>query len=66
MVDGAVLAADVVTLDAAPTLQGADITITADDMGVTLNDSVQVVATDVLATNGVVHVIDGVLLPPAE
>ena len=32
----------------------------------TLNESVQVVATDVLATNGVVHVIDGVLLPPAE
>ncbi len=32
----------------------------------TLNDSANVVATDVLATNGVIHVIDSVILPPEE
>ena len=30
-----------------------------------LNDSIQVTTTDLEATNGVIHVIDGVLLPPA-
>jgi uncharacterized surface protein with fasciclin (FAS1) repeats len=66
VVEGTVLAADVIELEAATTLQGGDISIMADDMGVTLNDSISVIATDILASNGVIHVIDGVLLPPAE
>lgn len=36
------------------------------DGGVVINGSVNVVATDVYATNGVIHVIDAVLVPAAE
>ncbi len=70
VVPGAVLAADVVALDgqAVTTVNGATITVgVADDGTVTLTDAggneVTVVATDVQASNGVIHVIDGVLLP---
>lgn len=66
VVAGEVYAEDVVGLESADTVQGSAISIMADDMGVTLNDSVSVVATDIMASNGVIHVIDGVLLPPAE
>ena len=65
VVEGEVLAETVVTLDSATTLQGSDISIAVVDGGVVLNDSVNVVATDIIATNGVIHVIDAVLLPPA-
>ncbi len=63
VVDGAVPAETVVTLESAPTLQGSDVQITVTDEGVFLNDSVKVVITDVLASNGIIHVIDGVLIP---
>ncbi len=58
-------AATVVTLDSATTLQGEDVTIAVDGDKVMLNDSVNVVATDVANCNGIIHVIDGVLLPPS-
>ena len=64
VVDGAVMAETVVTLDSATTLNGADVTITVNDDGVFLNDTVQVIITDIVTSNGVIHVIDGVLLPP--
>jgi uncharacterized surface protein with fasciclin (FAS1) repeats len=70
VVPGAVPAADVVGLDgeAVTTVNGAAITVgVADDGSVTLTDvagnDVAVVVTDVQASNGVIHVIDGVLLP---
>jgi transforming growth factor-beta-induced protein len=44
-------------------LPGTTVTITVDGESVLVNDAT-VVATDVLATNGIVHVIDAVLLPP--
>jgi uncharacterized surface protein with fasciclin (FAS1) repeats len=66
VVEGAVPAETVVTLDAAPTLQGSDVKITVNDDGVFLNDTVKVIITDIAASNGIIHVIDGVLLPPAE
>jgi transforming growth factor-beta-induced protein len=66
VVEGKFMAEDVVGLEAATTLQGADISIMADDMGVFLNDDIQVIATDIEASNGVIHVIDGVLLPPSN
>jgi uncharacterized surface protein with fasciclin (FAS1) repeats len=65
VVPGEVLAADVVGLSSAPTAQGSEISIAVVNGQVRLNDSVTVVATDVMASNGVIHVIDGVLLPPA-
>ncbi len=64
VVDGAVYAADVVNLSAAPTLQGEEIAISVDGSTVYLNDSVAVITTDIEASNGVIHVIDGVLIPP--
>ncbi len=64
VVAGTVLAADVVTLDSATTLQGAPITIEVVDGSVKLNGDTTVTATDLTACNGVIHVIDKVLLPP--
>jgi uncharacterized surface protein with fasciclin (FAS1) repeats len=61
VVAGKVLAADVVKLDKATTLQGTDVTIDASN-GVKINDAT-VVTADVEATNGVIHVIDTVLMP---
>jgi uncharacterized surface protein with fasciclin (FAS1) repeats len=70
VVPGAVPASEVVGLDgeAVTTVNGAAITIgVADDGSVTLTDAagndVAVVATDIQANNGVIHVIDSVLLP---
>jgi uncharacterized surface protein with fasciclin (FAS1) repeats len=64
VVSGKVMAADVVSLTSAPTVLGKDVTITVKDGKVFLNDTVQVIITDVEASNGVIHVIDAVLLPP--
>jgi len=64
VVSGKVMAADVVGLSAAPTVLGKDATITIKDGNVYLNDTVQVIITDIEASNGVIHVIDAVLLPP--
>jgi transforming growth factor-beta-induced protein len=64
VVSGKVMAADVVTLTSALTVLGKDVTITVKDGKVFLNDTVQVIITDVEASNGVIHVIDAVLLPP--
>lgn len=66
VVPGAVHAAEVVKLDTATTAQGSAIKISVKDGEVYLNDTVKVIMTDIEASNGVIHVIDGVLLPPAE
>ena len=63
VVSGAVTAADVVQLDSAPTVNGASVSITVGDDGVSV-DNANVIQTDVLASNGVIHVIDAVILPP--
>ena len=65
VVAGTVMAADVVKLDAATTVQGGAVTITVDGDTVRVNDA-QVVITDIQASNGVIHVIDTVLLPPQD
>ena len=62
VVSGEVLAADVAAGEVA-TVQGEEITIAVDD-GVTVNGA-NVIATDVLASNGVIHVIDAVIVPPS-
>lgn len=66
VVSGEVDAAKVVTLSKATTLNGADIAIETTGGKVVLNDTVNVVATDVKACNGIIHVIDAVLVPPAK
>jgi uncharacterized surface protein with fasciclin (FAS1) repeats len=65
VVSGSVMAADVVTLNEATTVNGAAVTIAVGDAGVVLNGTTNVVTTDITASNGVIHVIDSVLMPPA-
>jgi uncharacterized surface protein with fasciclin (FAS1) repeats len=62
VVPGKVLAADVVGLDSAATVEGSSITIAVSDAGVKV-DGANVIATDIITSNGVIHVIDAVILP---
>jgi uncharacterized surface protein with fasciclin (FAS1) repeats len=67
VVPGKVMAADVVGLDgqsAETALDGKSISIKVDGDKVILNDNVNVIITDIETSNGVIHVIDAVLLPP--
>jgi transforming growth factor-beta-induced protein len=66
VVSGGVTADQVVGLTSATSVEGAPIAITVKDGKVYLNDAAQVVATDIAATNGVIHVIDHVILPPSN
>ena len=61
VVAGKVLAADVVNLKTAKTVQGQDLKIDTTD-GVKVDDA-NVVKTDIQCSNGVIHVIDAVVLP---
>ncbi len=61
VVSGKVMAADVVKLTSAKTVEGSEVKIDASN-GVKINDST-VTTADVAADNGVIHVIDSVLLP---
>ena len=63
VVAGKVMAADVVGLNNATTVQGDDVKIAVVDGKVKLNDAAMVTATDLEASNGVIHVIDTVLIP---
>jgi len=65
VVQGQVMAADAVKLDSAKTVQGQPFTIRARGGKVMINNA-QVTQADIKASNGVIHVIDSVLLPPAR
>jgi len=62
VVPGRLMAADVVKLSKATTVQGSEAKIRVEDGKVFLNDA-QVTATDIETKNGVIHVIDSVILP---
>jgi uncharacterized surface protein with fasciclin (FAS1) repeats len=62
VVPGAVMSGDLSDGMTAATVQGADVTITLGD-SVMVNDAT-VVAADIEASNGVIHVIDSVIMPP--
>ena len=62
VVAGKVMAADVVKLSSAETVQGQAVSIEVKD-GKVYVDGAQVVTTDIKASNGVIHVIDAVILP---
>jgi uncharacterized surface protein with fasciclin (FAS1) repeats len=62
VVSGAVYAADVTAGDV-PTVEGSAIMIDVTD-GVVLNGTATVITADIKASNGVIHVIDQVILPP--
>ena len=64
VVAGKVTAADVVKLSEATTVNGAKVQIAVRDGKVVLNGTSTVATADVMASNGVIHVIDTVILPP--
>jgi len=66
VVPGTVLASQVVGLSEAGTVQGGKVAIKVVGGKVMLNGGTTVTATDIKATNGVIHVIDTVLMPPAS
>jgi uncharacterized surface protein with fasciclin (FAS1) repeats len=66
VISGKVMAETVVGLTSADSVAGPAIKIAVKDGTVYLNDSAKVVTTDVEAKNGVIHVIDAVILPPAN
>ena len=62
VVQGKVMAADVVKLTEAKTVQGKSAKVKVDG-GTVMIDGAKVVKTDIPCTNGVIHVIDAVILP---
>ncbi len=62
VVAGKVLAADVVKLTTASTVAGKSVSIAVKDGKVKIDDAT-VVTADVLCTNGVIHIVDSVVLP---
>lgn len=73
VVPGSLLAEDVLAAIEAgggaatvTTVQGSDIDVALQDGNVVLNGNATVTTTDLQAGNGVVHVIDGVILPPSD
>jgi transforming growth factor-beta-induced protein len=65
VIEGKVMAADVTDGLEATTLQGAPVTFTIADGAVKINDAT-IVATDIETSNGVIHVIDAVIMPPTQ
>ena len=62
VVSGSVLAEQVVGLTSAMTLQGSDVEVSVVD-GSVMIDGAKVIITDIVGSNGVIHVIDAVILP---
>ena len=65
VVSGKVPASKVVKLTSADTVAGKPVTIMVENDTVMLNGTVKVTKTDIMCSNGIIHVIDAVLLPPA-
>ncbi len=65
VVPGRVMAADVVKLTSAKAVSGDTLSIKVNGDSVMLNQA-HVIKTDIAASNGVIHVIDAVLLPPSS
>ena len=65
VVAGKVMAADVAKLKEAKTVNGAMLAVKVDGGNVMINDA-KVTTADIVASNGVIHAVDTVLLPPAN
>ncbi len=65
VVPGKVMAADVVKLSSAKTVEGTSVTIKTSEKSVMV-DGANVIKTDIPASNGVIHVIDAVIIPSDE
>lgn len=62
VVSGKHMAADVVKMNSLKSVQGQDITISLKD-GAAMADNAKIIKTDIICSNGVIHVIDAVILP---
>lgn len=62
VVPGKVMASAVIGMDSATTLEGSDVAITLEGESVMIDDA-KVIQTDIMASNGIIHVIDTVLMP---
>jgi len=62
VVPGKVMAADVVKVKSAKTVNGQSLTVKTDG-GSVMVDAAKVIKTDIVGSNGVIHVIDSVVLP---
>jgi uncharacterized surface protein with fasciclin (FAS1) repeats len=65
VVAGKVMSSDVAKLESAKTVEGSKASISVDN-GTVMVDKAKVVKVDIKASNGVIHVIDTVLMPPAK
>ncbi|MCM2375248.1 fasciclin domain-containing protein [Rhodopirellula sp. ICT_H3.1] len=65
VVAGRVYSTDAVAAKTAKTLQGSSIAVNVSDAGAMINNA-KLVSTDIDSSNGVIHVIDSVLMPPAK
>jgi uncharacterized surface protein with fasciclin (FAS1) repeats len=65
VLEGRVYSEDAVAAKSAKTLQGGSVAISVKDSGAYVNDA-KILATDIDAGNGVIHVIDSVILPPSK
>jgi uncharacterized surface protein with fasciclin (FAS1) repeats len=65
VVSGEVPASQVIDLKSATTVEGEPISIAVSGGGVVLNGTTNVPKTDIMASNGIIHVIDSVLVPPS-
>ena len=65
VVPGEYMASDVVGMDSATTVAGDDVSFTVAENGAMINDA-NIVKTDIRTSNGVIHVIDSVILPPQD
>ena len=64
VVSGKLMAADVVKETELTTVEGGMVKVTVTDGKVFLNDDTEIIITDIEASNGVIHAIDTVLMPP--
>ncbi|MFB4205299.1 Immunogenic protein MPB70 [wastewater metagenome] len=63
VVPGMVMAEDAMAADSAATAQGGRLMLAVEDGTLRINDSASVIKADITASNGVIHVIDTVLMP---
>ena len=66
VVSGKVMAKTAVTLDKATALNKKDIALAVKGKSLTLNGTAKVIKADIKCSNGVIHVIDTVILPPSK
>lgn len=63
VIDGKAMSSDVTKMESAKTMQGSEVRISTQGGRVMINDA-QVIQPDIETSNGVIHVIDSVLMPP--